>query len=274
MIWSATFVAVSLGMAKPTPMLPSLWPSVAMAVLMPMTRPAVSTSGPPELPGLIAASVWIASEIVDCRSLLRSRCTALTMPAVTVPSRPSGLPMARTVSPTWTSALGANVAAVSPETPAALTTARSLAASVPTIVAVAVLPSENVSRTVLPRAVATTWLLVSTYPSAVNTTPDPSAEPVLIDTTLGWTFAATAASEPGLDAGAADVAARAVAGLPPSNWLLRYPPATPDETARTPAARAAAVTRTKRPGRRVVGAAGSGSMGVMPSGSSRVLRPG
>ena len=30
---------------------------------MPITRPSPSTSGPPELPGLIAASVWIAPEI-------------------------------------------------------------------------------------------------------------------------------------------------------------------------------------------------------------------
>jgi len=30
-----------------------------MAVFMPMTWPAMSTSGPPELPGLMAASVWM-----------------------------------------------------------------------------------------------------------------------------------------------------------------------------------------------------------------------
>jgi hypothetical protein len=30
-----------------------------MAVLTPISRPALSSSGPPELPGLIAASVWI-----------------------------------------------------------------------------------------------------------------------------------------------------------------------------------------------------------------------
>ena len=37
-----------------------LAPSVAIAELTPMTSPSMSTSGPPELPGLIAASVWIA----------------------------------------------------------------------------------------------------------------------------------------------------------------------------------------------------------------------
>ena len=55
----------SLGMAKPTPMLP-LWPlrsdpgARAMAELTPITWPCMSSSGPPELPGLIAASVWMA----------------------------------------------------------------------------------------------------------------------------------------------------------------------------------------------------------------------
>ena len=50
--------------AKPRPMLPPAadtdpggW---AIAELIPTTSPAALTSGPPELPGLIAASVWIA----------------------------------------------------------------------------------------------------------------------------------------------------------------------------------------------------------------------
>src|SRR5512134_2624502 len=34
-----------------------------MAVLMPITSPFVATSGPPELPGLRAASVWMTSSI-------------------------------------------------------------------------------------------------------------------------------------------------------------------------------------------------------------------
>ena len=55
----------SIGIAKPTPMLPA-WsppvvpPVVAMAEFTPMTWPRMLTSGPPELPGLIAASVWTA----------------------------------------------------------------------------------------------------------------------------------------------------------------------------------------------------------------------
>lgn len=44
-----------MGMANPMP--PFMPVRERMAVLMPMTRPSASTSGPPELPGLMAASV-------------------------------------------------------------------------------------------------------------------------------------------------------------------------------------------------------------------------
>ena len=46
-------------MAKPMPWLPPV--RLKMAVLMPMSRPSTSTSAPPELPGLMAASVWMKS---------------------------------------------------------------------------------------------------------------------------------------------------------------------------------------------------------------------
>ena len=45
------------GTAKPMPCEPPEREKIA--VLMPTSRPAMSTSGPPELPGLIAASVWM-----------------------------------------------------------------------------------------------------------------------------------------------------------------------------------------------------------------------
>ena len=45
------------GMAKPMPIEPPL--REKMAVLMPTSRPSMSTSAPPELPGLMAASVWM-----------------------------------------------------------------------------------------------------------------------------------------------------------------------------------------------------------------------
>ena len=48
-----------VGIAKPMPALASEGEKIA--VLTPMRRPAESRSGPPELPGLIAASVWMTS---------------------------------------------------------------------------------------------------------------------------------------------------------------------------------------------------------------------
>ena len=45
------------GMAKPMPIEPP--PREKIAVLMPTSLPDMSTSAPPELPGLMAASVWM-----------------------------------------------------------------------------------------------------------------------------------------------------------------------------------------------------------------------
>jgi hypothetical protein len=45
------------GMAKPMPCEPPEREKIA--VLMPASRPVMSTNAPPELPGLIAASVWM-----------------------------------------------------------------------------------------------------------------------------------------------------------------------------------------------------------------------
>ena len=59
-------------------------PPGTMAVLIPTTAATVVTSGPPELPGLSAASVWMMFSI--CRPVLARivRPVALTTPAVTV----------------------------------------------------------------------------------------------------------------------------------------------------------------------------------------------
>ncbi len=64
MICAATFLTVLIGMANPMPMLPCcpVLP-VEICEVTPITRPATSISGPPELPWLIAASVWIACSI-------------------------------------------------------------------------------------------------------------------------------------------------------------------------------------------------------------------
>ena len=59
MIASAEARAICEGMAKPAPAKEPL--PVMMKVLMPMSSPCASTSGPPELPGLMAASVWMKS---------------------------------------------------------------------------------------------------------------------------------------------------------------------------------------------------------------------
>ncbi len=93
-----TRLRVSTGMAKPTP---ALMPVVVrMAVFMPMSRPARSSSGPPELPGLMAASVCTASTMWVPKPVRMSRPRAEMTPAVRVWSRPNGLPMAMTIWPT------------------------------------------------------------------------------------------------------------------------------------------------------------------------------
>ena len=53
---TTTFTMLT-GIAKPMPCEPPEREKIA--VLTPISRPARSTSAPPELPGLIAASVWM-----------------------------------------------------------------------------------------------------------------------------------------------------------------------------------------------------------------------
>ena len=63
-----TSFTVSTGTAKP---IPALAPDgLAICVFTPMRRPALSSSGPPELPGLIAASVWMTFWILRLRQRL------------------------------------------------------------------------------------------------------------------------------------------------------------------------------------------------------------
>src|SRR6185312_5854830 len=59
--------------------------------VMPTSRPAMSTSAPPELPGLMAASVWMKTWLSD--SAISERDSAETMPLVTVWPTPNGLPI-------------------------------------------------------------------------------------------------------------------------------------------------------------------------------------
>ena len=130
---------------------------------MPTTLPFRSTSGPPELPGLMAASVWIASKTawLFWSPEVTGRATLLTMPEVTVSDSPSGAPTATTAWPTTRLADLPNVAAVTFFRPATLTTARSSDGSVPTTVALAVCPSlVTIEMLPPPDAMSTTWLLV------------------------------------------------------------------------------------------------------------------
>ena len=88
---SITDRARSEGTAKPIPWLPP--ERLRMAVLMPITSPREFSSGPPELPGLTDASVWMASSIRLPEGICTERMAEM-MPRVMVPERPKGLPMA------------------------------------------------------------------------------------------------------------------------------------------------------------------------------------
>jgi hypothetical protein len=57
LICSNTVRTMLLGAAKPSPSLPPDCDRIR--VLMPTSRPSMSTSGPPLLPGLMEASVWM-----------------------------------------------------------------------------------------------------------------------------------------------------------------------------------------------------------------------
>ena len=83
-------------MAKPTP--DEVPEREKMAELMPIRSPSMSTSAPPELPGLMAASVWMKEPLSEM--LVSVRFRAEMMPLVTVWPTPNGLPMASTRSPT------------------------------------------------------------------------------------------------------------------------------------------------------------------------------
>src|SRR5438034_71592 len=85
-------VTVSTGTAKPIPADAPL--GLKIAVLTPMSRPPESSSGPPEFPGLMAASVWMTSRMRRPLGERSSRPSALTTPVVREWSRPNGLPTA------------------------------------------------------------------------------------------------------------------------------------------------------------------------------------
>ena len=151
------------GIAKPMPTLPAWPPELALGdsicELTPITWPSALNSGPPELPGLIAASVWITSSIEKPLGEAISRWSALTTPTVSVRSRPNGLPIAYAGSPTSTllesaSASGLRLLA---ET---FRSARSVEASSPTSLASSASPSPILAL-IWPLAPSTTCALVT-----------------------------------------------------------------------------------------------------------------
>ena len=99
-------LAMFTGIEKPMPTLPPVRERIAL--LMPTTSPDMFTSGPPELPGLMAASVWRKSSKGPWPM---ERPLALMMPAVTVFCSPNGEPMASTQSPTRTASESPRLAA-------------------------------------------------------------------------------------------------------------------------------------------------------------------
>ncbi len=92
--WATTDFTVDAGIEKAIPTLPP--DGEKIAVLTPTTSPCVSNAGPPELPLFTGASIWMKSSYGP---LPMSRPRAETIPAVTVPPRPNGLPTASTQSP-------------------------------------------------------------------------------------------------------------------------------------------------------------------------------
>ena len=96
------------------------------------------------------------------------------MPVVTVRSRPNGLPIATTASPTSTCVESASVSGVRASGLAStLSRATSVDGSLPTSVAFSVSSFEN--RTSIEVAPSMTWKFVTTWPSLSSTKPEPSA---------------------------------------------------------------------------------------------------
>ena len=158
-------MAVLIAIAKQIP-----WAGRIMAVFTPITCPRESTSGPPELPGFRAASVWSTSSISRPDPARSDRPRALTTPAVTELWKPYGWPMARASWPTRTFFESPSAAGTS--SPAwTRITARSVSGSSPIRSARCSLPSARVTSSC--SASWTTWLLVRMYPLEVKTNPEP-----------------------------------------------------------------------------------------------------
>jgi len=127
-----------------------------IAVFIPMTSPLRFKSGPPLLPGLIAASVCRKSKYASPPPIGFSgtsfvvRPRAERMPADTVCVSPSGLPIATTQSPTATDSLSPSGMGSMPSGGSIFTTATSVVGSVPTIFPSTVLSLESTTSIAFP----------------------------------------------------------------------------------------------------------------------------
>src|ERR1700730_1519032 len=276
-----------MGMAKPSPIDPAsalgppVSPIVAIAEFIAIRLPSMSTSAPPELPGLIAASVWMASSTVFwllvSPTVDTGRLSALMMPAVTVPSRPSGEPTATTLWPTRRLADDPMVIAVRPDMSLARMTAMSLVGSVPTMLNDVVRPSLKVAVVSAPAdpfgpasGTETTWLFVRIRPLASRMMPEPSAFslPSLVSsfTTLGTTLVATCSTDPSatLAGGGAPSGGAVVSALISEcgDWTITIA-ATPPTAAETTDTATAPANNTPARDRRRVSGATTGSAAVM-----------
>ncbi|MPN22111.1 hypothetical protein SDC9_169494 [bioreactor metagenome] len=145
-----------------------------IAVTMPITSPSIVTSGPPELPGLAAASNWMRLRSTclpsgDWNSRLKPEST----PADTDGPMPNGKPTAITWSPAFSPSVERMVAACrSSGGSLALSTARSFSGWLLITCASELLPSENC--TSMRREPCTTCRLVRITPLSTTTTPVPS----------------------------------------------------------------------------------------------------
>src|SRR3954454_15008530 len=175
-ICGTTCLIVDTGTAKPTPALESPL-SVLIWELTPITWPRPSSSGPPELPGLIAASVWIALAIGKPLGDWIVRPRAETTPTVTVPASPNGEPMAIAWSPGASEFESPSASGFRPPLTlpgSILSTARSDDGSLPTSCARIGVWSEP-TRTEKLLKPSTTWSLVTMWPWLSKTKPEPEA---------------------------------------------------------------------------------------------------
>ena len=140
---------------------------------MPTTSPAMFTNGPPELPGLAAASNWMSPRITWSLLTGNSRPSPETTPAETEGPIPKGNPTATTSSPGCKSPEPASTAGTrSSGIFWGLMMARSFSGRTPTTTAGDVVPSMKVTSSRLDPD--TTCKLVMMVPSSFTTTPVPT----------------------------------------------------------------------------------------------------